>query len=196
MRFPILGTLLVVCYDKDNRASRSFGERSRSVILYLAVNSYYIKALIYGPFYRKWNHLPLASALDFQGYISLSDGKCWQSPWSRTSDLSSVGLPIIKPWHFFTGQRIPTWSSGNSTDFTQWPQHSLFAQGVHSNTHSQRCVTAQSTPVYFIHVCSKSVSETFGSPSRYIKLLPVDERIKDLHSQLLQSTLMITGINQ
>lgn len=152
-------------------------------MLYLAVNSYNMKALIYGLFYRKysWILLPGTWFLGLTSHLATvnvdSD--------TVTSDPDSVGLPIIKPWHVVSGQQTPTWSSGNSTDFMRWPlksiQESLFAYGVYSNKHSQRCITAQSTPIYFIHVCLKSVSETFGSLSRYMKPSPVDIRIRDLH---------------
>lgn len=78
----------------------------------------------------------------------------------------------------------PTQSSGNMTDFTQWPfewfQDLLFAQGVYSNRHSHCCTAAQSTPIYSSHSCLKSVSDwsAVGWLHRYIKLSPVLKNLR------------------
>lgn len=99
----------------------------------------------------------------------------WQSHHDPlTHDLRSVLLRSIEPWHIPGGQQTPTWSSWNSTDFTQWPleaiQDPVFAQGFYRNACSQCCIIASSDTI-----CSctsfKSVSNTFGLLSRYIKVI-------------------------
>lgn len=82
----------------------------------------------------------LALVFDFWAYISVSYSH---------SDIQSH--PDMWAWQravtrdILSGKQIPTWSSGNSADFTQWPLESirdpLFAQGDYGNTHSQCCIT-------------------------------------------------------
>lgn len=107
---------------------------------YWAVYSFTIKALIYGPFDNKYLHM----VYNFWATYFITFSKCWlrQIKCQSHPELWHLitALPSIEPWHIPSGQQTPTWTSWNSTDFTQRPfedvQDPVFAQCCYRNAQS------------------------------------------------------------
>lgn len=168
-------------------ASLSWEGRSWSVILYLAVNSYTIKALIYRLFFPENIYLiPLALIFDFL-YVMFCCYVDWDTDThyvmydshTLTTDIWSWQCGVTQKW----AMAYFSWATDTYTVFGElgwlnsvtlklsWvTQDPLFVQGGYSNTQSACHITARSTHIYFTHICLKSLSETFGLLSIHVKL--------------------------